>query len=63
MMMNNFEDLHGIKDIKQFEKIIDDKVANINTLKDLGISPTSFKDEAKAIIAKQVNDISAKNMD
>lgn len=57
-----FDELHGIKDLKQFEKIIDDRVKDISTLHDLGISPTAFKDEAKAIIAKEVNDISAKKL-
>ena len=61
--MEKYSDLKGIADIKQFERIIDDKVSNINTLKDLGISPQAFKDEAMAIIAKEVNDISAKKMD
>jgi len=57
-----FDELHGLKDLKQFEKIIDDRVKDISTLLDLGISPTAFKDEAKAIIAKEVNDISAKKL-
>lgn len=57
-----FDDLHGIKDLKQFEKIIDTKASQINTLKDIGISPKEFKDEAISIIAKEINDASAKKL-
>lgn len=50
-------------DLKQFEKIIDKNISKINTLKDIGISPSKFKDEAKEIIARKVNDYAAKKMD
>lgn len=57
-----YSDFHNIKDLNQFKDIIDNKINNIKTLKDIGISPKEFKKEAEAIMTKHINDISARKM-